>query len=97
MLKKVFVQKKLFRNNLTVPKTVEQCRKYPIPYLNTLKRTIPYLNTLSRTIPYLNTLNRTMPYLNTLNPIFPSANSSPQPIKIEHYVTRELSARYSLS
>ena len=68
-VEKSICAKKLFRNSLTVPKNVEQCRKYPIPYLNTLKRTIPYLNTLSRTIPYLNTLNRTIPYLNTLNPI----------------------------
>ena len=50
-----------------MPKTVEHCRKYPVPYLNTLNRTISYLNTLSRTIPYLNTLSRTIPYLNTFN------------------------------
>ena len=25
------------------PKTVAQCRKYPIPYLYTLSQTIPYL------------------------------------------------------
>ena len=37
-----------FRKNLTVPKIVAQCRKHPIPYLNTLNRTIPYLNTLSQ-------------------------------------------------
>ena len=66
MLKNVFDQKKT-RNSLTVPKTVEQCQKYPIPYLNTLNRTTPYLNTLSRTISYPNALNRTIPYLNTLS------------------------------
>ena len=68
-----------------------------IPYINTLIRTIPYLNTLNRTITSLNTLSRTLPYLNTL----PSAASkirvlrhlSGQPIRIEYYVTRELSAR----
>ena len=41
-------------------KIVAQCRKYPIPYLNTLNRTVPYLNTLSRTVSYLNTLSRTL-------------------------------------
>ena len=59
-------------------------------------RTIPYLNTLSRTIPYLNTLSRTIPYLNTLesaaNQIRVLGNTSRQPIRIEYYVTRELSA-----
>ena len=48
------------------PKTVAQCRKYPIPYLYTFNQTIPYPYTLSRTIPYRNTLSRTIPYLNTL-------------------------------
>ena len=38
---------------LRVPKTVAQCRKYPIPYLYTLSQTIPYLYKLNRTIPYL--------------------------------------------
>ena len=68
-----------------------------IPYLKTLRRTIPYLNILNRTIPYLNRLIRTIPYLNTLQP---AANQvrvflhpSRQPIRIEYYVTRELSAR----
>ena len=41
------------RKKLAVPKTVAQCRKYPIPYLYTLCQTIPYLYTLNRTIPYL--------------------------------------------
>ena len=80
---KSICSKKLFRNGLTVPKTVEQCQKDPNPYPHTLKRTIPYLNTL----------NRTIPYLNTLNPLLRLANSSRQPIRIEHYVTRELLAR----
>ena len=67
-----------------------------IPYLNTLTRTIPYFNTLSRTIPSLKTLNRTIPYLNTLplaaNQIRVLRHPSRQPIRIEYYVTRELSA-----
>ncbi len=58
-----------------MPKTVAQCRKYPIPYLYTLSRTIPYLYTLNRTIPYLYTLNRTIPYLNTLNRTIPYLNT----------------------
>ena len=33
--------KKFFRKDLTVPKIVGQCRKYPIPYLNTLRE--PFL------------------------------------------------------
>ena len=66
ILRKVFVQKNFCRNTLTVPKTVTQCRKYRVPYRNTLNRTIHYLNTLTRTIPYLNTLTRTIPYLHTL-------------------------------
>ena len=57
---------KIRKKNLKVPKTVAQCRKYPILYLYTLSRTIPYLYTLNRTIPYLNTLSRTIPSLNTL-------------------------------
>ena len=64
-----------FEKQLTAPKTVAQCRKYPIPYLYTLRQTIPYLNTLSRTIPYPNTLSRTIPYLNTLNRIIPFLNT----------------------
>ena len=47
--------KEFFRKNLTVPKTVAHCRKYPIPYLNTLNRTIPYAYTLPNAIAYLNT------------------------------------------
>ena len=42
-----------FEKKLTVPKTVAQCRKYPILYLYTLSQAIPYLYTLNRTIPYL--------------------------------------------
>ena len=42
-----------FEKKLTVPKSVAQCRKNPIPYLYTLSQTIPYLYTLNRTIPYL--------------------------------------------
>ena len=66
---------------------------------------------MTRTIPYLNTLSPTLPYLNTLqsaaNQIQVVRHSSCQPIRIEYYVTRELSAmvedpsqlsaRYSLS
>ena len=63
------------KKNLKVPKTVAQCRKYPIPYLYTLSRTIPYLYTLNRTVPYLYTLNRLIPYLNTLNRIIPYVNT----------------------
>ena len=44
-------RKKSFRNSLTVPKVVAQCRKYPIPYLYTLSRTIAYLNTLGSSPP----------------------------------------------
>ena len=62
---------KFEKKNLTVSKTVAQCRKYPIPYLYTLSQTIPYLFTLNRTIPYLNTLSRTIPYLNTLSRTIP--------------------------
>ena len=80
-----FFSKKL----LTMPKTVAQCRKYRIPYLNTLGRTIPYLNTLTRTIPYLNKLTRTIIYLNTLtsaaNQIRVSRHPSRQPIRIEYH------------
>ena len=54
-----------FRKNL--PKNVAQCRKHPIPYLNTcityLNTLTPYLNTC---INHLNTLTRlSAPYLNT--------------------------------
>ena len=59
-------------------------------------RTIPNLNTLSGTITHLNTLSRTNPYPNTLqsaaNQTRVSRNPSRQPIRIEYYVTRELSA-----
>ena len=34
------------KNSKKNPKTVAQCRKYPITYLYTLNRTKPYLNTL---------------------------------------------------
>ena len=60
-----------FFRNLTVPKIVAQCRKHPIPYLNTCltylntstRLSAPYLNTC---IAYLNTLSRlSAPYLNT--------------------------------
>ena len=57
------------------PKIVEQCRKYPIPYLYTLSRTRPYLHTLNRTIPYIKTLSRTIPYLKTLSRIIPYVNT----------------------
>ena len=30
-------RKNFSRKNLTLPKTVAECRKYPIPYLNTLR------------------------------------------------------------
>ena len=56
-----------------------------------------YPNTLSRTIPYLITLTRTTPYLNTLPSVAKQIrvlrNPSRHPIRIESYVTRELSAR----
>ena len=48
---------------------------------------MPYLITLSRTIPYLNTLQSTANQLRVLR------HPSRQPIRIEYYVTRELSAR----
>ena len=51
-LPKIF---EFYRKNPTVPKTVAQCRKYPIPYLNTLNRTIPHAYTLPNAIAYLNT------------------------------------------
>ena len=67
--------KKKFRKSLRVPKIVAQCRKYPIPYLNTLNRTIPYAYTLPKAIAYLNTcipilihwlgFRLSAPYLNT--------------------------------
>ena len=57
------------------PKIVEQCRKYPIPYLYTLSRTIPYLYTLNRTIPYLYTLNRSIAYIKTLSRTIPYLNT----------------------
>ena len=58
-----------FSKNLTVPKVVAQCRKYPIPYLNTLSRTIPYAYTLPNAIAYLNTCIPILihAYLNTLS------------------------------
>ena len=40
------------KNSKKNPKTVAQCRKYPIPNLYTLNRTIPYLYTL-RLIPLI--------------------------------------------
>ena len=63
------------RKNLTVPKIVAQCRKYPIPYFYALSRTIPYFYTLNRSIPYLNTLSRTIPHLNTLSRTIPYLNT----------------------
>ena len=51
-----------FRKNLTVSKIVAQCRKHPIPYLNTC---FTYLNTSTRlSAPYLNTC---INYPNTLS------------------------------
>ena len=97
--RKKYLVKKNFRDGRKVSNFVEKCPKYPIPYLNTLNQTQPYLNTLSRTIPYLNTLNRTLPYLNTLNLILihgTQSISSRQPIRIEYYVTRELSAQVEI-
>ena len=95
-VEKRICSKKFFAKSLTVLKTVEQCRKHPSLYLNTLNRTIPYLNKLNRTITYLNKLNRTIPYLNTLSRIIPYLNTlNPillhyrrQPIKFDYYVTR---------
>ena len=97
---KIICSQKFFRKSLTVPKTVKQCRNYPIPYLNALNQTIPYLNTLSRTIPYLNTLSRTIHYINKLNRTIPyritlnptlihgsQSTSTRQPIRFEYYVT----------
>ena len=50
------------RKRLTVPKSVAQCRKDPLPYLNTC---ITYLNASIRLpAPYLNTC---IAYLNTLS------------------------------
>ena len=61
-----------------------------------MSRTIPYLITLGRTVPYLNTLSRTIPSLNTLqlaaNHSRVLRHPSRQPIRIEYYVTPELSA-----
>ena len=51
-----------------------------------MSRTIPYLYTLSRTIPHLNTLQSAANQIRLLR------NTSRQPIRIEYYVTRELSA-----
>ena len=70
-----------------MPKSVAQCQKYPIPYLNTLNRIIPYLNTLSRTTPYLNTLGRTLPYLNTLSRTLPYLNTLPKYFFTWHPIT----------
>ena len=44
-----------------------------------------YLNTLSRTIPYLKSLQSAVNQIRVLR------NPSRQPIRIEYYVTRELS------
>ena len=47
---------RIFENvSTTVPKTVAQCRKDPIPYLNTLNQTMPYACTLPNAIAYPNT------------------------------------------
>ena len=72
------------KKNLTVPKIVAQCRKYPITYLNTY---ITYLNYSTRlSAPCLNTC---LAYPNTLSRlhILPTR----QPIRIKHYVTRVVS------
>ena len=51
-----------FFEKISVPKIVAQCRKHPIPYLNTC---ITYLNTSTRlSAPYLNTC---IAYRNTLS------------------------------
>ena len=67
--RKKIISKFFFRNSLTVPKIVAQCRKRVIPYLYTLRRTIAYAYTLPNAIAYLNTcipyLNTCVPYLNT--------------------------------
>ena len=64
------IQKIFFRNSLTVPKIVAQCRKRVFPYLYTLRRTTAYAYTLPNAIAYLNTcvpyLNTCITYLNTL-------------------------------
>ena len=70
-LASLYITKTLFFRNIpTVPKTVAQCWKYPISYLNTLSWTIPCLRTLSRAIPHLNILSRSIPYLNTMSGTF---------------------------
>ena len=82
--------KNFSRRSLTVPKIVAQCRKYPIPYLNTLRdHSISLYNTEDtilihfrpilkhcRTIPYFNTLSRSIPHLiNTLSRTIPYLNT----------------------
>ena len=78
-----------------------------ITYLNTLSRNIPYLNTLTRTIPYLNTLSRIhfrqfessanqhwarkSPSISSASQNRVLGHPSPQPIRIQYYVTRVLS------
>ena len=86
-----------FRNTLTVPKFVAQCRKRVNPYLYRLRRTIAYAYTLPNAIAYLNTcipyLSTCITYLNTLNRLLVLGSiydtlkrhdSSQQPIRIEH-------------
>ena len=80
-----------------MPKTVAQCRKYPVPYLYTLSRTIPYLYTLNRTIPHLYTLNRTIPYLNTLNRIIPYVNTLSRTIPYLNTLSRTIPYLNTLS
>ena len=90
--------------NLTVPKIVPQCRKYPIAYLYTLRRTITYA--LPNASPYLKTC---ISYLNTsafgsrihilihAAPTFSRLHilihcrlvSSRQPIRIERHLRRQ--------
>ena len=84
------VDQKFEKKNLKVPKTVAQCRHYPIPYLYTLSRTIPYLYTLNRTMPYLYTLNRTIPYLNTLNRTIPYLNTLSRTITYLNTLSRPI-------
>ena len=49
-----------FRKNFTVLKIVAQCRKYPIPYLNTLR---DHLCSKPNAIAYLNRLPKLYPIL----------------------------------
>ena len=86
-----------FEKKLRVPKTVAQCRKYPIPYLHSLHRTIPYLNTLSRTIPYFSTLNQTIPNHNTLSRTIPYLNTLSRAIPYLNTLSRSIPYLNTLS